>query len=225
MFDLTVASVGLNEAQLNASMTSYEAVHLHPSHHAGYYPGAERLDMKLLFEKETGRLLGAQVIGKEGADKRIDIFATAIKARMTVRDLSELELAYSPPFGSAKDPINLAGMVGTNVLDGLVEQVQWHQVASLECNHTCLIDVRSRQERERGFIDGSLHIPLPELRTRLSEIPSGRKIVTYCQSGQRSYQAARLLKQHGFTVKNLAGGYLTWNLLGTAFKLELVSSS
>jgi NADPH-dependent 2,4-dienoyl-CoA reductase/sulfur reductase-like enzyme/rhodanese-related sulfurtransferase len=220
VFDLTVASVGLNEAQLKTSKLPYEAIHLHPSHHASYYPGAERIDMKVLFHKESGTLLGAQLIGKEGADKRIDVLATAIKARMTIRDLSELELAYAPPFGSAKDPINLAGMAGTNVLDGLIEQVQWHQVPALTKGGAVIIDVRTRGERDRGYIDGSLHIPLPELRKRLAEIPEGKEIVTYCQSGQRSYNASRFLKQKGFSVKNLSGGYLTWNSMQSAGKKE-----
>lgn len=216
VFDLTVACVGLNEGLLQASKTPYETIYLHPSHHASYYPGAERLDMKVLFHKESGALLGAQVVGKEGADKRIDVLATAIKAGMTIRDLSELELAYAPPFGSAKDPINLAGMAGTNVLDGLVEQVQWHQIGALESAKTCLVDVRTKGERERGFIPGSIHIPLPELRNRLSEIPKGKEIVTYCQSGQRSYNASRLLRQNGYSVRNLSGGYLTWNTMQPA---------
>jgi NADPH-dependent 2,4-dienoyl-CoA reductase/sulfur reductase-like enzyme/rhodanese-related sulfurtransferase len=211
VFDLTVACVGLNELQLQSGKIPYEAIYLHPSHHASYYPGAERLDIKVLFHKESGALLGAQVIGKEGADKRIDVIATAMKARMSIRDLSELELAYAPPFGSAKDPINLAGMAGTNVLDGLVEQVQWHQITALNTDETCLIDVRSRSERDKGFIPGSIHIPLPELRKRLSEVPKDKVIVTYCQSGQRSYNAFRFLKQNGCRVKNLSGGYLTWN--------------
>lgn len=220
VFDLTVASVGLSEHQLKTSSIPYEAIYVHPSHHATYYPGAERLDMKVLFHKQTGALLGAQVIGKDGADKRIDVIATAIKARMTIRDLSELELAYAPPFGSAKDAINLAGMTGTNVLDGLIEQVQWHQIETLAADETCLIDVRTSGERKRGFIQGSLHIPLSELRERLSEIPAGKEIVAYCQSGQRSYNASRLLKQKGFKVKNLSGGYLTWSAMQSDRKKE-----
>ena len=218
VFDLTVGCVGLNEVQLRSSNIPYEPVHVHPSSHASYYPGAERLDMKILFHKETGALLGAQVIGKDGADKRLDVIATAIKARMTIRDLSELELAYAPPYGSAKDAINLAGMAGTNVLDGLTEQVQWHQVEALSAAGTCLIDVRSLSEYDRGHIEGCLHIPLPELRKRLSEIPREKDIVTYCQSGQRSYLAYRMLRQKGFRVKNLSGGYLTWSLMPAAGK-------
>ncbi|MCC7527807.1 MAG: FAD-dependent oxidoreductase [Candidatus Melainabacteria bacterium] len=225
VFDLTVASVGLNEMQLRASTLPYEVIYLHPSHHAGYYPGAERLDMKVIFNKETGTLLGAQVIGKEGVDKRIDVLATALKARMTIRDLSELELAYAPPFGSAKDPINMAGMAGTNVLDGLIEQVQWHQVQSLISGGAVIIDVRTRGERDRGFIEGSLHIPLPELRKRLKEIPEGKELVTYCQSGQRSYNASRFLRQEGFRVKNLSGGYLTWSSMKYSGKRDGMDQS
>jgi rhodanese-related sulfurtransferase len=167
--------------------------------------------MKVLFRKDSGHLLGAQVIGRQGVDKRIDVLATAIKAGMTIRQLSELELAYAPPFGSAKDPINLAGMAGSNVLDGLVEQIQWYQIDSLDSSKTCLIDVRSGGERASGSIYGSMSIPLPELRHRLSEIPLDRQVVVYCQSGQRSYNAAPFLKQKGFRVKNLSGGYLTWS--------------
>lgn len=216
VFDLTVGSVGLNEQQLHLNKIPFEAVYVHPSDHASYYPGAERLDMKVLFHKESGGLLGAQVIGKKGADKRVDVIATAIKAGMTIRQLAELELAYAPPFGSAKDAINLAGMAGTNVLDGLLEQVHWHQIADLDPDNYTLLDVRSDSERARGFIDGSLHIPLPELRNRLSELPQNREIICYCQSGQRSYNALRFLKQNGFNVKNLAGGYLTWSSMPPA---------
>jgi len=211
VFDLTAASVGLNEMQLQLSNIVYDAVHVHPTQHAGYYPGAERLNIKVLFHKETGRLLGAQIVGQEGVDKRIDVLATAMKAGLTIRDLAELELAYAPPFGSAKDAINLAGMTGTNVLDGFSEQVQWHQIDELGQAGYCIVDVRSKGEREHGFIPGSIHIPLPDLRKRISEIPAEKQIITYCQSGQRSYNAACLLKQSGFSVKNLSGGYLTWS--------------
>jgi NADPH-dependent 2,4-dienoyl-CoA reductase/sulfur reductase-like enzyme/rhodanese-related sulfurtransferase len=211
VFDLTVATVGQNERALNELGIPCEAVYVHPSHHAGYYPGAERLDIKVLFHSESGRLLGAQVIGKQGADKRIDIIATAIKANMTIRDLSELELAYAPPFGSAKDPINLAGMVGANVMDGLLTQINWQQAAKAVSDpEVCFVDLRTKGEREKGYIVNSLHIPLPELRDRMGEVPAGKKIITYCQSGQRSYMAYRTLKQAGFDVKNLAGGFLTW---------------
>mgnify|MGYP000311003376 CR=1 FL=1 len=209
-FDLTVAMTGLNESQVVLAGIPFEAIHLHPSQHAGYFPGAERLDIKVLFRKETGELLGAQVIGKDGVDKRIDILATALKAHMTVSDLADLELAYAPPFGSAKDPINLLGMAGRNVLDGLVDQVQSDELPLLNTEEFCLLDVRSRTERELGFIPGSIHIPLPELRKSLEKIPRDKTVVAYCQSGQRSYYACRFLSQNSFVVKNLSGGYLTW---------------
>ena len=211
IFDLTVATVGLNQNQLCQSGRDFEALHLHPTNHASYYPGATRLDIKVLFDPVNGKILGAQIVGQEGVDKRIDIFATAIKAGMTMRDLAELELAYAPPFGSAKDPINLAGMAATNILDGLFSQVQWQDLPVLKDRDICLLDVRSDIERERGHIPGSKHIPLPELRQRYSELPKDQLIVTYCQSGQRSYNALRFLQQHGYTVKNLSGGYLTWH--------------
>ncbi|MBX3150147.1 FAD-dependent oxidoreductase [Candidatus Obscuribacterales bacterium] len=211
VFELAAASVGLNEQTLKDDKIPYETVFIHPSHHAGYYPGAERLDMKVMFHRETGKLLGAQVVGKNGADKRIDVIATAMKAGLTIRDLAELELAYAPPFGSAKDPINLAGMVGTNILDGLNTQESWSDLdEELECDDICIIDVRTSAERKLGYIPNSVHIPLPDLRERIADVPPGKKVVTYCQSGQRSYMAYRLLSQKGFKAKNLAGGFLTW---------------
>lgn len=212
VFELTVATVGLKEQTLNDLGIPNASVYIHPSHHAGYYPGAERLDMKVIFHAETGRLLGAQIIGKHGADKRIDVIATAISAGMTIRDLSELELAYAPPFGSAKDPINLAGMVGTNILDGTVAQLNCLEALKfVDDPHVCFVDVRTAAERQKGFIQNSIHIPLPELRERIAEIPREKQIVSYCQSGQRSYMAYRMLNQLGFDVKNLAGGFLTWS--------------
>ena len=149
-------------------------------------------------------------------DKRIDVLATALKAGMTVHDLAELELAYAPPYGSAKDPVNLAGMAAQNVLAGDVALAQWNEVASLDPSTTLLLDVRRPDERAPGFIPGSTHIPLDELRQRLSELPRDREIITYCQSGQRSYNAARLLSQHGFNATNLSGGYATFRPVADA---------
>ena len=166
--------------------------------------------MKVLFAPETGRLLGAQAIGHDGVDKRIDVLATALKAGMTVHDLAELELAYAPPYGSAKDPVNLAGMAAQNVLDGYVALAQWNEVASLDPNTTLLLDVRRPDERAKGFIPGSTHIPLDELRQRLDELPRDCEIIAYCQSGQRSYFACRFLSQQGFRVRSLTGSYRTW---------------
>jgi NADPH-dependent 2,4-dienoyl-CoA reductase/sulfur reductase-like enzyme/rhodanese-related sulfurtransferase len=213
VFELTAASTGLNEAQLQGLSFPYEAIHLHPMQHAGYYPGAEKIALKVLFNPKTAELYGAQAVGKDGVDKRIDVIATAIKARLTIRDLAELELCYAPPFGSAKDAVNLAGMIGENIQDGLLEQVQWHQVANLSKTDTVLLDVRSLAERQKGCIAGSVHIPLNELRQRLNELPKDKTLVVYCQSGQRSYFATRLLVQEGFNAKNLSGAYMTYRIL------------
>jgi rhodanese-related sulfurtransferase len=210
LFTLTAGCTGANEKSLRRAAIPFQAIHLHPGSHAGYYPGAEPIALKLLFAPDTGKLLGAQAIGHDGVDKRIDVLATALKAGMTVHDLAELELAYAPPYGSAKDPVNLAGMAAENVFAGDVALVQWNEVALLDPNTTLLLDVRRPDERTQGFIPGSTHVPLDELRQRLSELPRDREIITYCHTGQRSYFAARLLSQHGFRVRNLAGSYRTW---------------
>ncbi len=210
LFTLTAGCTGANEKALRRAGIPFQALHLHPNAHAGYYPGAERIALKVLFAPDTGKLLGAQAIGHDGVDKRIDVLATALKAGMTVHDLAELELAYAPPYGSAKDPINLAGMAALNVLAGDVALAQWDEVAALDPSTTLLLDVRDRDERAAGFIPGSTHIPLDDVRRRLSELPRDREIIAYCQSGQRSYIAARILSQHGFRVRNLSGSYLTW---------------
>jgi rhodanese-related sulfurtransferase len=210
LFNLTAGCTGANEKTLRRAAIPFQAIHLHPGSHAGYYPGAQPIAMKVLFAPETGRLLGAQAIGHDGVDKRIDVLATGLKAGMTVHDLAELELAYAPPYGSAKDPVNLAGMAAENVLAGDVALAQWDEVASLDPITTLLLDVRRSDERALGFIPGSVHIPLDELRQRLSELPRDRKIIAYCQSGQRSYIATRILRQHGFRAANLSGGYTTF---------------
>ena len=215
VFGLTAASTGLNEGQLKQLNKPYEAIFLHPSHHASYYPGACRISLKVLFHPTTGVLYGAQAVGKEGVDKRMDVLATALKAGMTVRDLAELELSYSPPFGSAKDPINLAGMMGENVLDGLMTQAQWHEVGQNNLATTQqafqLLDVRQPEEHAKGSIPDSINIPLDQLRQRLSELSKQTPVIAYCQSGQRSYFATRVLNQQGFKAKNLSGAYLTWH--------------
>jgi rhodanese-related sulfurtransferase len=210
LFNLTAGCTGANEKTLRRAGIPFQAIHLHPGSHAGYYPGAQPIALKVLFAPDTGRLLGAQAIGHEGVDKRIDVLATALKGAMTVHDLAELELAYAPPYGSAKDPVNLAGMAAQNVLAGDVALAQWNEVALLDPRTTLLLDVRDLDERAGGFIPGSTHIPLDELRQRLGELPRDHEIITYCQSGQRSYNAARILSQHGFRVRNLTGSYRTW---------------
>jgi NADPH-dependent 2,4-dienoyl-CoA reductase/sulfur reductase-like enzyme/rhodanese-related sulfurtransferase len=210
LFELSAGCTGANEKALRKANIAFQAVHLHPGSHAGYYPGAEPIAIKVLFAPDTGRLLGAQAVGHDGVDKRIDVFATALKAGMTMDDLAELELAYAPPFGSAKDPVNMAGMAAQNVLHGDVRLAQWNEVATLDPLQSVVVDVRRPDERARGFIPGSLHIPLDELRARMDELPRDKEIVASCQSGQRSYFASRILVQHGFRVRNLTGSYRTW---------------
>lgn len=211
LFGLAAGCTGANEKALRAAGIACEVLHLHPASHAGYYPGAEPIALKVLFAPDTGKLLGAQAVGRDGVDKRLDVFATALKAGMTVHDLAELELAYAPPFGSAKDPVNLAGMAAQNVLAGDVALAQWHEIATLDPAKTLVLDVRRADERAKGHIPGSMHIPLDELRGRLSELPKDKEIIASCQSGQRSYFACRLLAQHGFKVRNLAGSWRTFS--------------
>jgi NADPH-dependent 2,4-dienoyl-CoA reductase/sulfur reductase-like enzyme/rhodanese-related sulfurtransferase len=212
LFNLTAGCTGGNEKSLRRAGIPFQALHLHPGSHAGYYPGAEPIAMKILFAPDTGKLLGAQAVGHDGVDKRIDVLSTALKGRMSVNDLAELELAYAPPFGSAKDPVNLAGMAAQNVLAGDVKLAQWNEVATLDPNRTVLLDVRRPDERAKGFIPGSIHIPLDELRARMSELPRDCEIIVHCQSGQRSYFACRMLSQHGFHVRNLTGSFRTWKI-------------
>lgn len=214
VFDLTAAVTGANERTLRRLGIPYEAIYLHPNSHAGYYPGAHPIHLKLIFSPKTRRVLGAQAVGKDGVDKRIDIIASALFAELTVDDLTDLELCYAPPFGSAKDPINLAGMVAQNTLNGFVASITPQELDRVS-NDTLLLDVRSGAERGKGYISGSLHIPLPELRARIHEIPRDKELIVYCHSGLRSYNACRILMQHGFRCKNLSGAYATWKLHGS----------
>jgi NADPH-dependent 2,4-dienoyl-CoA reductase/sulfur reductase-like enzyme/rhodanese-related sulfurtransferase len=206
LFNLTAGCTGANEKTLCKLGIPCQAIHLHPNSHAGYYPGAEPIALKILFAPDTGKLLGAQAVGHDGVDKRIDVLATALRAGMTVNDLAQLELAYAPPYGSAKDPVNLAGMVAQNVLAGDVGLAQWNELNP----DALLLDVRRDDERAKGFIPGSIHIPLDQLRARLGELPKDREIIVHCQTGQRSYYACRILSQRGFRVRNLTGSYRTW---------------
>ncbi|WP_194542016.1 CoA-disulfide reductase [Paenibacillus sp. JZ16] len=210
VFDLTVAATGVNEKRLKQMNIPYQAIHIHPSSHAGYYPGAYPISLKLLFHPETGQIYGAQAIGADGVDKRIDVIATAIKGNLNVWDLAELELSYAPPYSSAKDPVNYAGYVAANIMDGLVETVQWHEIDDLVGNGATLIDVREPKEREAGYIPGSVNIPLNDLRSRLKELPENEMLYVTCQVGLRGYLAARILAEHGFRVKNLDGGWKTY---------------
>jgi NADPH-dependent 2,4-dienoyl-CoA reductase/sulfur reductase-like enzyme/rhodanese-related sulfurtransferase len=215
LFNLTAGCTGANEKCLSRANVPFQALHLHPGSHAGYYPGAEPIAMKILFAPDTGRLLGAQAVGRDGVDKRIDVLATALRGGMTVHDLAELELAYAPPFGSAKDPVNLAGMAAQNVLAGDVQLAQWSDIASIDPRQTVLLDVRRSDERAKGSIPGSIHIPLDQVRARMSELPRDREIIVHCQSGQRSYFACRILSQHRFRVRNLTGSWRTWKTATT----------
>ncbi len=210
IFDQVAAVTGANETLLKKAGIPYQVVHLHPNSHAGYYPGAKSIALKLIFSNEDGKILGAQAIGEDGVDKRIDVIATAIKAGMTVHDLADLELCYAPPFGSAKDPVNLAGMAAQNILAGDVMVAQWHDIPALQESGAIVLDVRDDTEREAGAIPGSVGIPLAELRKRLAELPKDRLLLVHCASGQRSYNACRALMQHGYQCRNLAGSFKTW---------------
>ena len=207
VFDLQVASTGLSEFQLRGLKINHKIVHVTANNHAGYYPDATSIDLKLIFEPESGQIFGAQAIGKEGVDKRIDILSTAIKAKLTVFDLPELELTYAPPFGSAKDPVNMAGYAATNLLLGQSENIQWHELAAELAKGKVLLDVRNPNELAKGKFKNSQNIPLDDLRERLNELDKKTEYIVSCQSGLRSYNAERILKQEGYKVKNLDGAF------------------
>ncbi|MDD1633171.1 MAG: FAD-dependent oxidoreductase, partial [Methylococcaceae bacterium] len=225
VFDLQAAATGLNEKTAKRNGLDYRAVHLHPLSHAGYYPGAATLSLKVLFAAPGGKILGAQCIGTDGADKRIDIIATAIRAGMTVYDLEQLELSYAPPFGSAKDPINMAGFVGGNILKGLLNSVTYDQTAVME--NALFVDVRTRKEFEAGNIPESINIPREELRERIDELPKDRNLIIVCRSGVRSYAACRVLSHSGFEfLSNLSGGYISYcHYIGKPLPPELMTSA
>jgi NADPH-dependent 2,4-dienoyl-CoA reductase/sulfur reductase-like enzyme/rhodanese-related sulfurtransferase len=208
-FGMAIAITGLSEKQANKLGIKPEIIHLHPGSHAGYYPGSERVSLKVLFDKATGKILGGQGVGLDGIDKRIDIIATAIYAGLKIQDLMNLELAYAPAFGSAKDAINQAGYVGDNVFTGKTENVQWHEIEDLQKAGTVLIDVRNDSENEAGAIPGSILIPVNELRNRIAEV-KGKDLVVHCAVGQRGHTAVQLLSGHGIKARNLSGGYTTW---------------
>ncbi|MHB0862962.1 CoA-disulfide reductase [Paenibacillus sp. SEL3] len=212
-FALTSASTGNNEKTLQRLAVPYQAIHIHPGSHAGYYPGASPIAMKLLFNPENGMIYGAQAVGADGADKRIDVIATAIRGHLNVRELADIELAYAPPYSSAKDPVNMAGYVASNIMDGLVQTIQWHEVDDFHRKGGLIIDVRDAVELQAGAIPGSIHIPLAEIRERMAEIPSDLEIAVSCQVGLRGYIAARILTQYGYRVRNVDGGYKTYSVM------------
>ena len=214
VFSLAAASTGLNERQLQMDDEPYEVVHIQGKSHAGYYPNAGTIVLKLLFHPTTGKIYGAQAVGEDGIDKRIDILATAIKAGMTVEDLPELEFTYAPPFGSAKDPVNMAGYAALNLMEGISDSVQWYELEDKQQEGYLLLDVRNESELEKnGRLKGAVNIPLDSLRERLSEVPKDQPIIVSCHSGLRSYIAERILKQHDYKVKNLDGAFALYSIV------------
>ena len=210
VFDLMIATTGWNEKRLKAAGRSYTTIHSHPNSHAGYYPDAKQMTLKLIFEPKTGEILGAQGVGIEGVDKRIDVIATAIRGDITAPELADLELAYAPPFGSAKDPVNMLGYMAENVISGLIETAQWSQIEEFRDKGYELIDVRTEAEFDRGTIPGAINMPVDSIRERKSELTNKNLLVT-CQVGQRGHTASLLLKELGFNAVNLDGGYLLWS--------------
>ena len=209
VFAMTAGSVGLTEEDLRRKETPYFSTIIHSFSNATYYPDSSPLSIKLNFSPD-GKILGAQVVGYKGVDKRLDVLATAIKLGGEVSALSSLELAYAPPYSSAKDPVNIAGYVAGNILSQDVEVCHWYELTRRDRINSIILDVREEGERQAGFIEDSQHIPLSKLRRKISELPKDKEVIVYCHVGLRAYIAARILKQHGFFVKNLNGGYLTW---------------
>jgi NADPH-dependent 2,4-dienoyl-CoA reductase/sulfur reductase-like enzyme/rhodanese-related sulfurtransferase len=214
-FGFAVGITGLSERAAIKAGIKHQVIHIHPNNHAGYYPGSSRLSMKVLFDPETGLILGAQANGEDGVDKRIDVIATAMHATanhggLTIEDLMDLELAYAPQFGSAKDAINIAGYVGNNVFNGTTPTLQWHELETARAAGAQVVDVRSGGEHGFANIPGTLNIPVEELRDRLDEIQF-EDVVVYCQVGQRGHIATQILKANGAKVRNLDGGFLTWS--------------
>jgi CoA-disulfide reductase len=209
VFDLTVAMTGASEKALKKTKIDYEKIYIHPGNHAGYYPGAKSMHIKLLFEKPEGRILGVQIVGSDGVDKRIDVFAVAIRAGMTVYDLQELELAYAPPYGSGKDPVNMAGFVAANILDDTVKVKHFDELEKDEF----ILDARTPAEFRKESIPNAVNIYINNLREKMDELPKDKTINVYCTVGFRSYLACRILEQNGFDVRNMPGGYITYRTI------------
>ncbi|WP_080370852.1 rhodanese-like domain-containing protein, partial [Vibrio cholerae] len=210
IFDLAVASTGKNEKQLKREGIAYEKVYVHTASHASYYPGAEVVSFKMLFDPQTGKIFGAQAVGKDGIDKRIDVMAVAQRAGMTVEQLQHLELTYAPPFGSAKDVINQAAFVATNLIKGDAKAIHFDEIDNLT-DEQVLLDVRNPMELQNmGYFPGAINIPVDQLRQRMNELPKDKEIVIYCQVGLRGNVAYRQLVNNGFKARNLIGGYRTY---------------
>lgn len=210
VFDLAIATTGWNEKRLISAKRDYRVIHTHPGSHAGYYPGASTMAIKLIFDPKSGEIFGGQAIGRDGIDKRIDVIATAIRSKITAPELADLELAYAPPYGSAKDPINMLGYIAENIISGLTQSAQWNEIDKyLEAGYI-LLDVRNEDEFARGQIPDSINIPLDQLRERHSEIKAKKVLIT-CQVGQRGHSATLLMKNLGYEAVNLDGGYHLWS--------------
>jgi len=210
VFDLMIATTGWNEKKLKATSRAYHVIHAHPNSHAGYYPDAKQMTLKLIFDPLTGEILGAQGVGIDGVDKRLDVISTAIRGGIKAQELADLELAYAPPFGSAKDPVNMLGYIAENVISGLVETAQWDQIEDYRAKGYELVDVRTQGEFDRGTIPGAINVPVDEIRERAQEF-QGKNLLVTCQVGQRGHTASLLLKSLGFNPVNLDGGYLLWS--------------
>ena len=214
LFDLTIGMTGVNEKILQKVNMPYEKVYIHSNNHAGYYPGASQISMKLLFDPKSGKILGAQAVGKEGIDKRIDVLAVALRAGLTVYDLENLELCYAPPYGSAKDPVNFLGFVASNMLKGDVSICHSKDTVNPKPDQI-ILDVRSAKEAQGGMIPGAVNIPIDDLRDQLNKFSKDKEYLAYCQVGLRGYLACRILRQHGFKCRNLSGGYQTYKATQT----------
>ena len=213
-FDLTVGATGINEKTAKRLGIAYEKSFTYSSNHASYYPDAQNMSIKTLYDPQSGSILGAQIVGREGVDKRLDVFATAIRAQMKAADLAQLELSYAPPYNSAKDPVNIAGFVIENIRSGRMNIFHWHDVKALTADDTLtLLDVRTPAEYERSHVKGWLNFPLDDIRKRLGELDKTKPVYLMCQIGLRGYIASRILVQHGFTVYNLSGGYRLYDLV------------
>lgn len=211
VFDLAVGSTGCTAKELRHERLPHQACHVHPNSHASYFPGATALSIKLLFRPDDGRILGAQAVGKTGVDKCLNALATAVAHKLTVFDLEKVDYAYAPPFGSAKDPVNYAAFVAANILRGDVEKTDWQELEdAFDPARDLIVDVRTAAEYAKGSVPGARNVPVDDLRSRLHELPKDRTLHLYCGVGLRSYIATRILKQHGFTVRNLSGGFTTY---------------
>ncbi len=221
LFDMVVATTGLNEAALSKTQIPFDKVYNFDGNQAGYYPGGTNMTIKMLFEKSTGKILGAQIVGFAGVDKRIDVIATAIRFQKTVHDLVDLELAYAPPFSTAKDPVNMTGYMAENVLDGTIKQFFTENICDLPTDGSVtFLDVRTPAEFKRGHLEGAVNIPVDDLRNHLGQLDVNKKIYVNCQSGFRSYLACRILTAHGFDCVHLAGGYRLYRILDTEAEHE-----